>query len=296
MSFKDFKKKQHKLTDAISKMAETPKRSYQDDRVWNVQKDSAGNGNATIRFLPQKDLEKSPIILTFRHAFQTAGKWFIEDCPVTVGAECPVCEHSASMWDSDSDQARKLWRKKTYIANILVVEDSNNPENEGKVFLFKFGQSIYDIIMGVVAPEDDDEESVNIFDFDEGLNFKLKMVQKGGYNNYDKSKFVMGAKSVADGDESEQERIYNDIYDLSEFTQKDKFKSYEELLKKFSSMTSVSSSMASNIEEEDKKKETTKKDSSNSDIPFGTDEEKSDGDDGDDDDDDIDFDALLADD
>ena len=144
MDFKAFKKQQAALKDSVAKLAQKPTNNYADDRFWNLTKDTAGNANATIRFLPQQDPSKAPIVLTFRHAFQTEGRWFIEECPHTIGEKCPVCEYSSSLWDSNEDEARKHWRAKGYIANVLIVDDPANPENNGQVKLFKFGKKIYD--------------------------------------------------------------------------------------------------------------------------------------------------------
>jgi len=282
MDFRKFKKNQTKMKEALTKLAATPSNSYQDDRFWGLKKDTVGNANATIRFLPLKDPAKSPLLLTFRHAFQTEGKWFIEECPVTIGKKCPVCEYSASIWNSDEKKARAHWRTKTYIGNILVVTDEANPENEGKVFLYKFGKSIHDIIMERVAPEDDDEEGLNVFDFDEGANFKLKLVQKGDYNNYEKSKFVITPSAIADGDIKKQEAIFDKIYDLDEFTKEERFKTYDELAAKlYKTSTSVK---VKPIQEEIEEAKTVKK---VKEIKAEPDEED------DSDADDIDFEALL---
>ncbi len=249
MNFKDFKKKSASLSETVSNMAAQPNNSWQDDRFWSMTKDTVGNSVAVIRFLPQQDFSLSPFQLTFRHSFQTAGKWFIDDCPVTIGENCPICEHSSSIWNSDEKEARKIYRKKAYIANILVISDPANPENDGHVFLFKFGKSIFDMIMEVVAPEDEDETGVNVFDFDDGLNFKLKMVQKSGYNNYDKSKFLPDLAPIAGGDEGKQEEIFKLILPFDEFIDKNKFKSYNELLQKFSNFSN-SNNITASIEED----------------------------------------------
>ncbi len=188
--------------------------------------------------------------MTFYHSAQPEGRWFIEDCPHTIGEKCPICEYSSALWTSDEKTARAFWRKKGYIANILVVQDEANPENEGKVFLFKFGKSIYDMIMAAVAPEDEDDESLNVFDFDEGYDFKLKLVQKAGYNNYDKSKFAMKPSEIAGGDVKAQEEIFNSIHDLSEFGDPERFKSYDELAKKLASVTSGNVPAPQNLEKE----------------------------------------------
>ena len=288
MDFKKFKKSQKKLKEAITKLAQTPANSYADERFWNLTKDSVGNANAIIRFCPQQDPDEAPILLTFRHGFQIQGKWFIEECPNTIGEKCPVCEHSSAIWNSNEKEARKFWRAKSYIGNILVIKDETNPENEGKVFLYKFGKTIYDKIMDRCAPEDVDEEGVNIFDFDEGLDFKLKMIQKGGYNNYDKSAFLFKSSAISDGDEKKQEKVFKSIIELKEFIDPERFKSYDALLKKLTSFTSaklvpsIDAEMKKEVKKEEKK-EAESFDSSDEDI------EDSDADD------DIDFDALLAD-
>ncbi len=282
MDFRTFKKNQSKLQESVTNLAKAPTNQYQDDRFWSLKKDSSGNANATIRFLPQKDPSTSPILLTFRHAFKNAGKWFIDECPFTIGEKCPVCEYSQSIWGSNETVARLHWRTKSYIANIIVVSDENNPENEGKVFLYKFGKKIYDKVLEIIAPEDEDETSVNIFKFDEGLNFKLKLVQVGGYNNYDKSKFLMTPSAIADGDMNKQEAIFNAIHELAEFTDPKKFKTYDELLIKLNG--SQAAKTVPPLETEYKQTEI---------IP---EEKKTGEDDTVEDTDDIDFDALLSDD
>jgi len=294
MNFKDFKKQGSKLKKSLTKLAQKPANSYADDRFWTISKDTTGNGAAVLRFLPQKDPSESPIILTFRHAFQKEGRWFIEDCPHTIGEKCPVCEHSSSIWNSNEKEARKYWRTKSYIANVLVVEDKANPDNEGRVFMFKFGKTIYDMVMNRVAPEEDDDEGVNVFDFDEGLDFRLKLGQKAGYNNYDKSSFSFKSTPVAGGKEKDQEAAYNAIYSLDEFMSPDKFKTYEQLLKKFSGATAASS--VPSIESE-YAKEVTAKPKMEEDIPDKTESfDDAKEDDSETNEEDIDFESLLADD
>jgi hypothetical protein len=293
MDFRSFKKQQSQLKDAVEKMAIKPANNYADERMWNLTKDAAGNAAATIRFLPQQDPALSPIQLTFRHSFQKAGRWFIEECPHTIAEKCPVCEYATSIWNDNEKEARLHWRAKSYICNILVVEDPSNPENDGKVFLYKFGKKIYDKIMDRVAPEDEDESGVNVFDYDEGLNFKLKLTQVSDFNNYDKSKFVMTPSAIADGDVKVQESIFKGTHSLAEFTDKTRFKSFNELVTKLNSMQS-GSAIASIQEEinspvenkEERKKETkvSKEVPEEEEVDTETEEEE------------IDFDSLLADD
>ncbi len=296
MNFKDFKKNQSNIKDSIKKLIKPANNSYADDRFWSITKDTTGNGSATIRFLPQKDPSESPIVLTFRHAFQNKGKWFIEECPYTIGGKCPVCEHSSAIWNSNEDEARKFWRTKSYIANILVIKDPANPENDGKVFMFKFGKKIYDMVMNRIAPdidEGEEEESINVFDFDEGLDFKMKLCQVSGYNNYDKSSFAFKTSAVGNGEAKKQEAIYNIIYELKEFMDESRFKTYDQLLTKLTNSQSaqtVPSIQSEFVDEvtkkptmEEKKEKIVKKFDADTEEE-GTEEE------------DIDFDSLLADD
>ena len=297
MNFKDFKKNQVALKESVTKMAQKPDSGYEDARFWSLTKDAAGNANATIRFLPQQDPSKAPIKLTFYHRFKTEGRWFSEECPFTIGEKCPVCEFSSTInWDgskAEYEEGSKHWRTKGYYANILVVKDEANPENEGKVFLYKFGHSIYKLIEKIIAPKDEDETPLNIFDFDSGYNFKLKMIQKSGFNNYDEnSKFVMTASEIADGDEKAQEEIYNSILPFDECYDKKLYKSYEEIQKKFNSLQGATE--VPNIQEEMDK---IKKEQKVVDKTIAKKQTEPDLDeDPDDDEMEIDFDSLLSDD
>jgi len=152
----------------------------------------------------------------------------------TVGKDDPVGELNRSLWnsgnESDKEIARKQKRKLSYYANVYVVKDASNPDNEGKVFLYKFGKKIFDKITASMQPEFEDEEPINPFDFWKGANFKLKIKQVAGYWNYDSSEF--GRVEPLLEDDTELEVIYNQVVDLSEFTSDDKFKTYDALKKR----------------------------------------------------------------
>ena len=182
MSFSDLKKKSslgsltNKLVKEVEKMTKT---GGGDDRLWKPQLDKTGNGYAVIRFLPAPDGEDLPWAKLYSHAFQGPGGWFIENSLTTLGQKDPVSEYNSQLWnsglESDKDVARKQKRKLSYYSNIYVVKDPVNPDNEGKVFLFKFGKKIFDKITAAMQPEFEDEEPINPFDFWQGANFKLKI-------------------------------------------------------------------------------------------------------------------------
>lgn len=253
MDFKNFKKNRSKLQKSVEKM-KAQKPSYVDDRFWALTKDAAYNGEAIIRFLPQRDIELSPVILYFNHSFKHNGKWFWEMCPTTLGQECYGCEQVQPWWDEDTKaskaKAGKHGRKKNFIANILVIKDPAKPENNGKVFLFRFGVKIYDKLMDKLAPTSELVEPEMVHDLWEGRNFHLKCKKVDDYPNYDTSTFMDKSTPVGSNDK-EIEEIYNTIYDLAEFTDESKFKEYEAFKTKWDNiMGKGSGKKVQNIEQE----------------------------------------------
>jgi len=235
MSFAALKKQSRSgsLTERLMKKVEklNEKGNNTDERLWKPAVDKAGNGYAVIRFLPAHANCELPWTQVWSHAFQGPGGWYIENSLTTLGKDDPVGELNRSLWnsgrESDKDIARKQKRKLSYYANVYVVKDSINPENEGEVKLYKFGKKIFDKITAAMQPEFDDEEAINPFDFWQGANFKLKIKQVAGFWNYDSSEF--GKTEALLDDDAELEKIYDKIYDLSEFTAPDQFKTYEQL-------------------------------------------------------------------
>ena len=235
MSFAALKKQSRSgsLTERLMKKVEklNEKGNNTDERLWKPAVDKAGNGYAVIRFLPAHANCELPWTQVWSHAFQGTGGWYIENSLTTIGKDDPVGELNRSLWnsgrESDKDIARKQKRKLSYYANVYVVKDSINPENEGEVKLYKFGKKNFDKITAAMQPEFDDEEAINPFDFWQGANFKLKIKQVAGFWNYDSSEF--GKTEALLDDDAELEKIYDKIYDLSEFTAPDQFKTYEQL-------------------------------------------------------------------
>ena len=240
MGFADLKKQSRmgSLTEKLVKQVEKMNSggsNKDDDRFWKPVMDKSGVGSAVIRFLPAPEGSELPWVQVWSHAFQGPGGWLIDNCLTTIGGTCPVCEKNRVLWnsgsDADKEEARKQKRKLSYYANIYVVKDPANPQNEGKVFLYKFGKKIFDKIMGAMQPEFDDDEAINPFDFWEGANFKLKLKKVAGYWNYDSSEFARPS-ALLEGDDDELETLYNDLHDLQAFVAPTEFKSYEDLKKR----------------------------------------------------------------
>ena len=215
-------------------LEKTTKVGTVDERFWKLTTDKAGNGFAIIRFLPASDGEDMPFVKLYSHAFQGPGGWYIENSLTTLGQKDPVSEFNTTLWNNGTDAgketARKQKRKLTYIANIYVVKDPSNPENEGQVFLYKFGKKIFDKLTAAMQPEFEDEEAIDPFDFWQGANFKLKAKNVAGFRNYDSSEFAAVSPLLKDDDALEA--LWKKENSLQEFVAPDQFKSYDELKKR----------------------------------------------------------------
>ena len=258
MSFSDLKKqsKLGSLTEKLVKEVEKMNNSgnSSDDRLWKLECDKANNGYAVIRFLPAPDGEDLPFVKVYSHAFQGPGGWLIDNCLTTLNQKCPVCEHNSGLWnsgmDSNKEVARKQKRKLTYMSNIYVVKDPTNPDNEGKVFLFKYGKKIFDKLTEAMQPEFEDETPIDPFDFWTGANFKLKAKNVAGYRNYDSSEFA--AQGALLNDDDAMEAIWKKQYSLQEFMNPSEYKSYEEMKKRLESVLGGKSvRVDSEVEDED---------------------------------------------
>ena len=234
----------------------TEKKSYVDERLWKPNVDKAGNGYAVIRFLPAPKGEELPWVRVWNHAFQgPTGQWYIENSLTTLSQKDPVSEYNSQLWnsgvESDKEIARKQKRKLQYYSNIYVIQDSANPENEGKVMLYRYGKKIFDKLMETMQPAFEDETPVNPFDLWEGANFKLKIRKVDGYWNYDKSEFD-NPSALFDND-GKIEEVWKSAYPLAEFSASTNFKSYEELKTRLDAVLSGSvtvGNVAEQIEDE----------------------------------------------
>jgi hypothetical protein len=229
-----------KISGEFQKIAnpQSESKSFADDRFWKLEADKVGNGSATLRFLPTTEGDELPWVRIFSHGFQgPTGKWYIENSLTTLGENDPVGELNSKLWASSTDdnspgrkQARAQKRRLSFIANVLIVDDPKHPENNGQVKLFKFGKKIFDKIMDKARPTFEDEKPVNVFDFWDGANFKLRQRKVEGYTNYDQSSFLE-PQALSD-DEDKILSVANAQHKLSEFTDRKNFKTYEELSRK----------------------------------------------------------------
>jgi hypothetical protein len=168
-----------------------------------------------------------------------------------------VSEYNTQLWntgiEANKEIARKQKRRLHYVSNIYVVSDPKNPDNEGKVFLYKYGKKIFEQLKEAISPAFEDEAAINPFDLrGEGANFKIKIRKVDGYWNYDKSEFDSPAPLF--DDENQLNDINNSTHSLSEIIAPSEFKTYEELKEKLDRILGltggVSNSTAESVAED----------------------------------------------
>ena len=233
------------------------KKSYTDETMWKPELDKTGNGYAVVRFLPTPDGEEMPWVSYFDHGFQGPGGWYIEKSLTTLNKQDPVSEYNTQLWntgiEANKEIARKQKRRLHYVSNVYVVSDPKNPDNEGKVFKYRYGKKIFEALKEAISPAFEDEKAINPFDLrDEGANFKIKIRKVDGYWNYDKSEFDTVAPLF--DDEAKLNQVFGQVHSLSDVIAPSEFKTYEELKEKLervlgSASTSTAESVSQDMEE-----------------------------------------------
>ena len=232
--------------------SEGAKKSYSDDNFWKPELDKSGNGYAVVRFLPTPEGEEMPWVSYFDHGFQGPGGWYIEKSLTTLGKQDPVSEYNSQLWntgiEANREIARKQKRRLHYVSNIYVVSDPKNPDNEGKVFSYRYGKKIFEMLKEAISPAFEDEAPINPFDLrGEGANFKIKIRKVDGYWNYDKSEFDTPAP-LFDSEEKLND-IYSSLISLNELIAPNQFKSYDELKEKLDRVLGLSGGVSNSTAE-----------------------------------------------
>lgn len=241
-SFKELKKASSlgSLTEKLIKDAQATSASYKDDRIFSVELDKSGLGYAIIRFMPAPPNEQEAFVKRYNHGFKVNGKWLIENCPTSVGGNCPICEANGVLYNSGVDSQKKIAssrkRKLSYYSNVYIVKNPANPELEGKVMIYRYGQKIFEKIKSALKPEFEDDNPVDPFDLWTGANFKIKVKtvkESNGtaYPNYDDS--VFDAPGALFDDDAQLEELWKQCYSLQELVAPEQFHSYEELQRRF---------------------------------------------------------------
>lgn len=252
---------------AITKINETSadnaRPNYQDDRFWKLDIDQkTQTGKALIRFLPSLKEGELPWVETWQYMIHGPKGWYIEKSLRTIKQKDPMAEYIAERWrEATTDEAKQALRtanlnkpRHQYIANILVIQDPAHPENNGKVFLYRFGQMIYEQIMEKAkAPAfPGDEGNINVTDWDAGCNYKMNVYvyasNGSSFPRYDRCQF---ASQSAIGTDEQIVKIADQMYDLGEFVDPKGFKSYEALKERRDLVFGLKTTQEGAFEQED---------------------------------------------
>lgn len=190
--------------------------------------------NYELRILPNVHTELGePWVKAFFHMFRRPdGKFIYTLCPTTFGKDekCPICEKSRRLFNSndqlDEKEARDLYRKARYFANVLIVKDprEGDENQEGQVLVWEFGNQIFDKITEALV-----EQDLNFYHPTEGHNFNLTIKKRGDFPDYSMSTFSPKSSAISD-DESDLDRIFDEIHDLEDKVYGKGAKDYDKLL------------------------------------------------------------------
>lgn len=216
------------------------KKDYKDTRFWKLAKDKNGDGKAVIRLLTDKN--KIPYVRLYHYSSQkNVGDkkvYLIVNSPDSIGMPCPIKEHYFELANQGlKEEAKMFSRKIKYYANIYVEKDPANPENEGKVFLWEFGQKLLDKFTNWMTGDPDmGEAGKELFNPLSGHSIKLVINknQNSGFYEYDRTDIMPSTTSV--GGITDKNKIVdillNQTYDLNEFKSPEYFETYEAIKEK----------------------------------------------------------------
>lgn len=250
-SFADLKRNSDKLGEKIAEQFKNESQGgfQSDPREWYPAVDSVGNGSCLIRFLPPPPGEDQPFVRLWNHGFKgPTGQWYIENSLTTIGQDDPCSQYNQKLWateiEANRKQASAQKRQLNYYANIYVISDGQNPENNGTVRIFRFGPMIFDFIKSKITPEFADQKPINVFDFWEGCNFRIRIRKdEHGYRKYDRSEWELPS-AFMDGDDEKLEAVWTQEHSLADIIAPDKFKSFGELQTRLNLVLGINTGVA----------------------------------------------------
>jgi len=190
-----------------------------------ILKFSAGN-TYQVRLVPNPNSPKETIFHYYNHGWNSnaTGKYVTALCPTTFGESCPIDAYYLKTYrtgtESEKEQARVLSRKEAWMVNVYVVSDPENPENEGKVKILRYGKELAKIIESALEGDDAQEFGVEkVFDVANGSTLRIKCESRTGSNRgakqmvtYASSKFL--APSKVELTDAQLEEAHNSVHDL----------------------------------------------------------------------------------
>ena len=173
----------------------------------------------------------------------------MEKSLTTIGQDDPVSEYNSRLWQTGDEEKREQVRKNSkrrtnYYSNIYVVKDPGNPAAEGKVWLYRYGKTVFEMINDAMSPKFQGDVAVNPFDLWEGASLDLRIYKADNFSKYDKSRFLPPAALF--DDDAKMEAVWNQCYPLRPFVT-DGFRSYDELRAKLDRVLGIGAQAPTDI-------------------------------------------------
>lgn len=265
IDFSALKAKRGQNAAALQQSLEkTESKSYDDPRIWKPTKNDKDISVNVIRLLPipRVDLEAiesgkwndevvaTPSQKVLRHNFKGPKGYLNVISPKTIALPDPISEWSMPQWaglkenkddpiiKAQRDRLKQFIPNAEYYSNILVKSDSQKPEFNGQVKLYKYGESMRKFIDTAANPKFPTDPTFDPFDPWEGADILLNLsYEKKTFNGkeHDVPKFegVKWAPNAPLGTDEYIEEIWSKEYSLLEFIDPAKIPSYDDLAAKF---------------------------------------------------------------
>jgi hypothetical protein len=192
---------------------------------WNMDEGK----EAVVRFLPDGNnkntffwVERAMIKLPFagvKGEMESKQVMVQVPCVEMYGDACPILAEVRTWFKDKSleDMGRKYWKKRSYIFQGFVREnalpDDSTPENPIRRFII--GPQLFTLIKGALMDPELEELPTDLM---RGLDFRIAKTSKGGYADYNTSKWARKESALL---ETEQAAIAaHGLYDLSSFLPK----------------------------------------------------------------------------
>lgn len=154
---------------------------------------------ATIRFLPNllEDNTLGPSAIE-KHVHYAKLPDYPDlqgyyDSLINFGEKCPLTtlfwKLKNSKNQAEVERADLIGRSTKYYSYVLIIEDEQHPELEGKIMIYPFGFKIKEKIDLERNGENADGKKCNVFDPANGKDFRLIVKQVGEWPNYDSCSF-----------------------------------------------------------------------------------------------------------
>jgi hypothetical protein len=164
-------------------------------------KDKQKGAVATVRFLPNvlEDMTLGPsAIENYIHYanlpdYEELRGFYHSQKSFESNNKCPLGTFYWKLYNSknqaEKERAELIKGSPKYYSYVLIIEDEQHEENEGKIMVFPYGIKIRDKINLEREGENSSGKKCNVFDPANGKDFRLICKEVGGYQNYDSSSF-----------------------------------------------------------------------------------------------------------